>query len=183
VYPGDSNCAPGDQWCADSIIQNPLGGITHPPISWQNRPTYQQAVQFPARRGDNIANLANGRTATASSTQFLTSHTPSRAVDANSTTRWSSSYNDNNWIKVDLGTAQAIRRVILRWESAYGRAYRIEVSNDNSTWTTVFSTSTGDGGTDNISFAPATARYVRMQGVTRGTSYGYSLWEFEVFAR
>jgi hypothetical protein len=183
VYPGDGDCAAGDQWCADSVIQSPLGGITHPPISWQNRPTYQQAVQFPARRGDNISNLADGKTATASSTQFLTPHSPSRAVDANSTTRWSSSYNDSNWIKVDLGTAQAIRRVMLRWESAYGRAYRIEVSNDNTTWTTVFSTTTGDGGTDNISFAQTTARYVRMQGVTRATSYGYSLWEFEVFAR
>ena len=183
VYPGDGNCAAGDQWCADSIIQSPLGGITHPPISWQNRPTYQQAVQFPARRGDNIANLAHGKTATASSTQFLTPHVPSRAVDANSNTRWSSSYNDNNWIKVDLGAPQAIQRVILRWEAAFGRAYRIEVSNDNSSWTTVFATSTGDGGTDNISFAATTARYVRMQGVTRGTSYGYSLWEFEIFSR
>lgn len=50
VYPGDSNCAAGDQWCADSIIQSPLGGITDPKISWQNRPTFQQVVQYPAHR-------------------------------------------------------------------------------------------------------------------------------------
>jgi hypothetical protein len=55
------------------------------------------------------------------------------------------------------------------------------VSNDNSSWTTVFATSAGDGGTDNVTFPAVTARYVRMMGVTRGTSYGYSLWEFEVF--
>ncbi len=50
VYPGDSFCAAGDQWCADAIVQLPLGGITDPIISWQNRPTYQQVVSFPAHR-------------------------------------------------------------------------------------------------------------------------------------
>ncbi|MCX3063822.1 penicillin acylase family protein [Streptomyces beihaiensis] len=50
VYPGDSSCAAGDQWCADSIDQRPLGGITHRAIQWQNRPTYQQVVEFPRHR-------------------------------------------------------------------------------------------------------------------------------------
>jgi hypothetical protein len=48
-------------------------------------------------------------------------------------------------------------------------------------WTPIFSTTTGDGGIDSISFAPVSARYVRMYGTTRGTTYGYSLWEFEVY--
>ncbi|MBC3839726.1 hypothetical protein GXW82_04250 [Streptacidiphilus sp. 4-A2] len=47
VYPGDSFCSAGDQWCADSIIQDALGGITDPGITWQNRPTFQQVVEFP----------------------------------------------------------------------------------------------------------------------------------------
>jgi hypothetical protein len=46
VYPGDSTCSAGDQWCADSIIQDPVGGITDPPTTWQNRPTFQQVVQY-----------------------------------------------------------------------------------------------------------------------------------------
>ena len=46
VYPGDADCSAGDQWCADSIIQRPMGGITDGKITWQNRPTYQQVVQF-----------------------------------------------------------------------------------------------------------------------------------------
>ncbi|MGQ4516149.1 penicillin acylase family protein [Streptomyces sp. DW26H14] len=50
VYPGDDGCAAGDQWCADSIVQRPLGGVTDDRISWQNRPTYQQVVEFPAHR-------------------------------------------------------------------------------------------------------------------------------------
>lgn len=50
VYPGDASCAAGNQWCADSVIHRALGGITHGPIQWQNRPTYQQVVEFPEHR-------------------------------------------------------------------------------------------------------------------------------------
>ncbi len=51
VYPGDGGgCSAGDQWCADSIVQRPLGGVVDGRISWQNRPTYQQVVEFPAHR-------------------------------------------------------------------------------------------------------------------------------------
>lgn len=50
VYPGDDTCAAGDQWCADAIVHRELGGIGHAPISWQNRPTYQQVVEFTSHR-------------------------------------------------------------------------------------------------------------------------------------
>ncbi|MCB5909956.1 penicillin acylase family protein [Streptomyces pinistramenti] len=50
VYPGDDGCKAGDQWCADSIVQRAVGGLTHDAISWQNRPTYQQVVEFPSHR-------------------------------------------------------------------------------------------------------------------------------------
>ncbi len=50
VYPGDADCAAGNQWCADSIIQRPFGGIADGKITWQNRPTYQQVVQFVGHR-------------------------------------------------------------------------------------------------------------------------------------
>ncbi|MFF5537616.1 penicillin acylase family protein [Streptomyces cinerochromogenes] len=50
VYPGDDQCAAGDQWCADSIVQRTLGGIKHGKISWQNRPTFQQVVEFTSHR-------------------------------------------------------------------------------------------------------------------------------------
>jgi acyl-homoserine lactone acylase PvdQ len=46
VYPADTYCSAGDQWCADSIVQDPLGGITQALTTWQNRPTYQQVVSF-----------------------------------------------------------------------------------------------------------------------------------------
>jgi hypothetical protein len=54
TYPGDDHCDAGNQWCADAILQSPLGGIEHDLIAWQNRPTYQQVVSFPARRGFSL---------------------------------------------------------------------------------------------------------------------------------
>ncbi|MGG3505877.1 hypothetical protein ABES58_10370 [Paenibacillus lautus] len=52
----------------------------------------------------------------------------------------------------------------------------MQVSTDTAApvnWTEVYSNSTGDGGMDEISFAARDARYVRMYGTARGTSYGY----------
>ncbi|MFJ8982270.1 penicillin acylase family protein [Streptomyces sp. NPDC102282] len=50
VYPGDDNCKAGEQWCTDAIIHRALGGISQKSIHWQNRPTYQQVVEFPSHR-------------------------------------------------------------------------------------------------------------------------------------
>ncbi|MBP2321033.1 acyl-homoserine lactone acylase PvdQ [Kibdelosporangium banguiense] len=183
VYPGDASCGAGDQWCADSIVHSPLGGITHDKITWQNRPTFQQVVEFPARRGLNIANLSQGKTATATSAETGAYPSPAgNAVDANLKTRWASDWSDNQSLTVDLGSVQPVSRAVLQWEAAYGRAYRIEVSPDATTWRPVYSTTTGDGGTDIAAFPTTDARYVRFTGEQRGTKWGYSLYEFELYA-
>jgi acyl-homoserine lactone acylase PvdQ len=183
TYPADADCAAGDQFCHDSIIHQPIGGITQDRMAWMNRPTFQQAVSFPAHRGQAIANLAQSRAASASSTESgLFYSLPARnAVDGDPDTRWGSKWSDPQSITVDLGTAQQVGRVILNWESAYGRAYRVEVSTDGSTWREVFATTAGNGADDNITFTPTPARYVRLTGTQRATTYGYSLWELEVY--
>ncbi|QJD88374.1 discoidin domain-containing protein [Cohnella herbarum] len=103
------------------------------------------------------------------------------AVDGNSGTRWESAFSDPQWISVDLGTAATISRVYLNWEGAYAISYSIEVSANGTTWSTVYSTTTGDGGIDNVTFAPVNAKFVRLTGTQRGTQYGYSLWDMEVY--
>jgi endoglucanase Acf2 len=130
-------------------------------------------------------NIALNKTAVASSVQTdggitLGSVDPKFAVDGDMTTRWASTEADNEWIYVDLGATHQIGRVILNWESAYGRAYDIQVSNDANTWTTVYRQLKGGGGVGNIPLY-VSGRYVRMLGIARGTSYGYSLLEFQVY--
>jgi hypothetical protein len=108
-----------------------------------------------------------------------TSHNGANAVDGNSGTRWSSAFADPQSITVDLGSVRDVQRVRLVWETAYGRAYQIQLSDNNSTWRTVHSTTTSDGGTDEVAVSSA-GRYVRVLGTQRATQWGYSLWELAV---
>jgi hypothetical protein len=102
------------------------------------------------------------------------------AVDGDPETRWSSDWSDPQWITVDLGSVADISRVRLSWETAYARAYRIEVSTDGETFAPVKEVTDADGGVDDYE-VQATGRYVRVTGTERATQYGYSLWELEVF--
>ena len=89
------------------------------------------------------------------------------AIDGNSATRWSSAFSDPQWIAVDLGAVYSINHVVLNWETAYGKDYRIEVSTNGTTWNPVFSVTNGNGGIDDLVFGATSARYVRMWGITR----------------
>ncbi|MGC4759211.1 ThuA domain-containing protein [Micromonospora trifolii] len=105
-----------------------------------------------------------------------------QAVDGSLTTRWSSTFSDPQWIRVDLGSATAIGRVKLSWEAAYSSAYQIQTSNDGTTWTTVKTVTGADGGVDEHTALGANGRYLRIYGTARGTGYGHSLWELEAYS-
>ncbi|WP_344322156.1 discoidin domain-containing protein [Streptomyces macrosporus] len=123
--------------------------------------------------------LSQGKPVTASSQEH--GGTPAaHAVDGNAGTRWSSAHSDPQWIRVDLGATARVSQIVLDWEAAYGKGYRIELSTNGSDWSTAYQTATGDGGTDTIAVA-GEARYIRMYGTARATQYGYSLWEFKVY--
>jgi hypothetical protein len=123
--------------------------------------------------------LSQGKPATASSTEGA--GTPaSAAVDGDSNTRWSSAFSDPQWLQVDLGATDTVSQVVLTWETAYAKAFQIQVSPDATTWTTIYSTTTGTGGTQTLP-VNGSGRFVRMLGTARATGYGYSLWEFQVF--
>jgi hypothetical protein len=102
------------------------------------------------------------------------------AVDGNTGTRWSSAASDPQSIYVDLGATHSINKVVLNWEAAYGRSFQIQTSPNGTTWTSIYSTTTGAGGIQTLAVT-GSGRYVRMYGTTRATAYGYSLWEFQVF--
>ena len=119
--------------------------------------------------------LARGRPALASSSEREDTKAEN-AVDDNGESRWSSQFSDPQWLRVDLGRATTVARVLLRWETAFAAAYRLEVSLDGREWREVYATATGQGGEELLSFAPAAARYVRLTGTRRGTEYGYSLY-------
>ncbi|RXZ82929.1 hypothetical protein EBB07_08425 [Paenibacillaceae bacterium] len=108
------------------------------------------------------------------------------AFDGELSTRFGSKRGiDPGWLYVDLGSDQMVDRVHLYWEAAYGKAYKIQVTTDDPSfeenWETVYETTDGKGGLEEIAFDAAEARYVRMYGTARATQYGYSIWEMEVY--
>lgn len=129
-------------------------------------------------------NLARGKKTVSSSIEAVGLE-PAKAFDGNTSTRWSSlQVKDPQWIYVDLGTVKNIKKVKLNWEVAYAKNYKIQVSTDTGSptnWTDIYSTTSGKGGIEEISFNARNARYVRVYGTVRGTQYGYSLYEFEVY--
>jgi hypothetical protein len=126
----------------------------------------------------STTNLALGRTATASSQESGAFPAPN-AIDGNTGTRWSSAFSDPQWLQVDLSGTHSICAVTLNWETAYAKAFQIQVSNDASTWTTLYSTTTGTGGVQALTIT-GSGRYLRMYGTARATQWGYSLWELQI---
>ena len=121
--------------------------------------------------------------ASASSTRG--SNNASDAVDGSLSTRWESQLSiDPSLLTLDLGAAYSLNQAVIYWETANAATYRIEGSNNNSSWTVLsnFSGGTFDPRTDTAAIS-GTYRYVRMNGLSRpaANSYGYSIFEMEVY--
>lgn len=102
------------------------------------------------------------------------------ATDGDPTTRWASTFNDPQWIYVDLGAPYNVTQVDIQWENASAKAFQIQVSNDAKTWTDIYSTTTSTGGHQTISGLSGDGQFVRIYGTKRNTEWGYSLVDFDV---
>ncbi|QIQ04796.1 beta-N-acetylglucosaminidase domain-containing protein [Streptomyces liangshanensis] len=106
----------------------------------------------------------------------------SAAVDGDPATRWSSPVEDGAWWQVELPGAARVGQVVLTWQEAYASRYRVQVSADGRTWRTAATVTDGRGGREAIGMDAKDTRFVRVQGDTRATKYGYSLFSAEVYA-
>ncbi|MGG1519053.1 polysaccharide lyase family 8 super-sandwich domain-containing protein [Paenibacillus oryzisoli] len=142
-----------------------------------------RVLSFKAQSGQDgvdLRNLAPGKTATTSGNDTTNSE-PKAAIDGDPSTRWASARSDNNWYTIDLGAQSNIYQINLLWEAAYGKEYNIQVYNDSDSVTNVVYEKSGAAGWKRyVLDEPIQGRYIRMQGIKRGTTYGYSLYEFEV---
>lgn len=131
-------------------------------------------------KATDTENIAYKRTITASSVES-DEYLASNAVDGDGTTRWASEFADNQNLIVDLWQSYTISTVKVAWEAAYASQFQVQVSNDNTTWTTVYENYDATGGTQTIEFTPVSARYVKIYCIKRATEYGFSIYEFEVY--
>ncbi|WP_193609800.1 glycoside hydrolase family 3 N-terminal domain-containing protein [Nocardioides lijunqiniae] len=124
-----------------------------------------------------------------------------KAVDGDPATRWASGNGPDDVDAVftadltsDLGRVATVSSVELSWEASYATAYDVQVATadpqEPASWTTAFSTTTGDGAQDIVTLdAPTPARYVRIAMNKRSAAtwdsprlhyYGYSLYTFAI---
>ena len=129
-----------------------------------------------------IVNYALGKTATCSSTEN-DQLTANLAIDGELNTRWSSKWEDPQWLIIDLGKVNTFNYIRLVWEGAFAKTYKIEISDNKNEWETIFNEENGDGNVDEISVPGTSARYIRIYGTSRVNQYGYSLFEVEVLNR
>ncbi|HSY43937.1 MAG TPA: family 43 glycosylhydrolase [Candidatus Acidoferrum sp.] len=126
--------------------------------------------------------LAAGKPAMADS--FEPGNPPGGGNDENVTTRWCAiDGTSNHWWEVDLGHNYAdLSGTETYWETSGAYQYRIEVSCDNQTWTTVANKTTNaimTGLTEDHFSAPG--RYVRITITGLPSGLWASFYEFRVF--
>ncbi|MYS50815.1 hyaluronidase, partial [Streptomyces sp. SID6013] len=128
-------------------------------------------------------NLALAGTASASSVEQDLDRLAARYVnDGELGTRWASGYSDDEWVQVQLAAPAEVAAVTLAWEGACAAEYAVQTSPDGVTWRTVSTRRPEACGNDVVRVdSGETVRYVRMQGVKRKTTWGYSLYEMGVY--
>lgn len=142
--------------------------------------TVQQILQVrvvPPTGGPDLATEA-----VASSSGDESSGAPASAVnDGDPRTRWTAPPKDDAWIQLRLPAPTHLGSAVLSWQPAYASAYHLQTSPDGRTWTTVATVADGRGGTETIRFDAPGTQYLRMQGTTRATGFGYSLSAIELY--
>ncbi len=131
----------------------------------------------------NAANLALNRSAEASSNES-SAFQPALAFDGGTTTRWSSAFSDPQWLQVDLGQVCEISKVVINWEAAFASEYDIQLKVDDKTtspWITAATVTLEAAGIKTTALGGEHAQFVRMNGRSRGTGDGYSIFEMQVF--
>ena len=91
-------------------------------------------------------------------------------------------YEDPQTWSMDLGRSYEINKVVLYWENAAAKKYKIYVSENKTDWMEVASEEAGEKGRFKYGFAPTNARYVKIELEERTMEiYGYCMYEWQIF--
>lgn len=91
-------------------------------------------------------------------------------------------YEDSQTWSIDLGRSYEIDKIVLYWENAAAKKYKIYVSENKTDWMEVASEEAGEKGRFKYDFAPTNARYVKIELEERTMEiYGYCMYEWQIF--
>lgn len=124
-------------------------------------------------------NLALGKSASA--TRQENGYEAAKAVDGNTGTWWWAKSTSSHSLRVDLGSSLSLSKVSIDWGTYYAKSYQVQTSTDGSSWATVASTTSGNGGMREHAFTARTAKHVRIYCSSASSSNGYAIRELGVF--
>ena len=107
--------------------------------------------------------------------------------DTDAESRWAAE--GNQWVQIDLGSAQTVSAVGLSWWKGNTRKYtfEIQVSTDGENFTTVIPQTTGSGTTEGFEAfdfaAPVEARYIRYVGTGNSENNWNSITELAALVK
>lgn len=125
------------------------------------------AMQFPAMqtKAADSANAAGNATATASNSETA-SLTADKAIDGDASSRWASASGAGPvWIQLHWDAPQTMKNFVIYWERKNVQNYRLEVSDDGTTWgePVWFNSDYPSKNKESITLdAPVTASYLRL---------------------
>ena len=91
-------------------------------------------------------------------------------------------YEDPQTWSIDLGRSYEIDKIVLYWENAAAKKYKIYVSENKTDWMEVASEEAGEKGRFKYDFAPTNARYVKIELEERTMEqYGYCMYEWQIY--
>ncbi|MCX4645423.1 MULTISPECIES: beta-N-acetylglucosaminidase domain-containing protein [unclassified Streptomyces] len=181
ALPAQASLPRGTQVSAPVDITVPEGtpaGTYDVPVSFAGTTRTVSVRAYPRTAGPDLAR--EGRPS--SSADETTDFPASAASDGDPETRWSSPAEDGAWWQVELAKPVRLGQVVLTWQDAYAKGYRIQTSADGRSWRTAATVKDGQGGRESVRMDARDTRFVRVQGDKRATRYGYSLWSVEAYA-
>ena len=174
----------------DLPLKATAGGMISDPISLSFKHTVTVTASSAEVTGITFEKLTLtkqnvGMTATASSVNNPNS-TADMAVDGDMSTRWETVHeSDDEWLQIELAELTVIYQLRIYWEAASAKEYKVYLSQTGADddWTEVYHGSYSQGErTDYVTpTSVMSAKYIRIQGISRITNYGYSIYELEVY--
>ncbi|WP_406366022.1 discoidin domain-containing protein [Streptomyces sp. NBC_01546] len=152
---------------------------------WQAAQLSELEVRAP---GESSANLALGKTLTASSSTQV--YVPANANDGNAASYWESANNAMpQWIQADLGASVRVDRVVLRLPEGWGartQTLKLQGSANGSDYTDItasrgYDFNAAGGNAVTITFDAAATRYLRVLISLNSVQPGGQLSELEIY--
>lgn len=109
---------------------------------------------------------------------------PQNVLDGSVKTTWAVSNRIGTEAYIDLGESKKINEIVLKWATNHASSYTLEYSNDSENpqnWLPVKKVENSFGGTENINFDTAEARYVKISNVEKAQNANPELYEIEIY--